>query len=137
MANQNEHKLLYETNKFAIGHIYENAYLIEKSSNKIVFLHSFYGDPNCALISEDNTWGIIGGSSLLLFTIKETIEMQNLKLEWISGLRQIENFKVEILIDPFSENSAMWELDILTGEKRKVKDFFKYRDLPYTEKIEW
>ncbi|KGO86681.1 hypothetical protein [Flavobacterium suncheonense] len=137
MTNQNDYKKLYETEKFVIGHIYENAYLIEKVTKKSIFIGSFYGDPECALISRDNTWGLIGGSSLLLLIFKELIEIHDVELDWIRGLRQTDNFKVEILTDPFSDNSAIWEFNILTKEKRKIKDFPKYKGKPYSENIEW
>ncbi|MEO7049046.1 MAG: hypothetical protein ABI091_27325, partial [Ferruginibacter sp.] len=49
-------RILYETDKWVLGHEFEYAYLISKKDNKEVYMGGFYGDPACGLISENNDW---------------------------------------------------------------------------------
>jgi hypothetical protein len=44
---------------------------------------------------------------------------------------------VEILIDPWGDNSAIWELNIINMEFKMKSAFNKYKDKPYTENVEW
>lgn len=97
----------------------------------------FYGDPSCGLISNDNKWCLVGGSTLRLWTGSEVFEIKDDNLNWACKFRQVDANKVEILIDPWSDNSSVWELNIQTRENRKIKDFANYKDREYTDDIEW
>ncbi|MGD1837575.1 MAG: hypothetical protein ACPKPY_05905 [Nitrososphaeraceae archaeon] len=44
---------------------------------------------------------------------------------------------IEILTDPWSEKSAIWEFDIDSLEFVKIRDFIKYQKTEFTNKIEW
>lgn len=48
--NYPDMRILDETDKYFIGHIYEDAYLVEKSSGQEVLHDDFYGDPKCGLM---------------------------------------------------------------------------------------
>lgn len=130
-------KILNETDKFILGHIFEEVYLIDKETNKKYELGSMYGDPSCGLIDQDNKWCIIGGSTLIIWTTKETTELKADELYWAYRIRQINQKSVQILIDPWADNSAIWELNIMDKSHFKICEFKIYQDKEYTEQIEW
>lgn len=130
-------KILSETNKYVLGHIFEEAYIIDKVTNEKFQIGCMYGDPSCGLIDQDNKWCIIGGSTLIIWTPKEITELKVDELYWACKLRQITQNRVQILIEPWADNSSIWELNILDKSYLKVCDFKNYKDKEYTEKIEW
>jgi hypothetical protein len=137
MTNQNNYIKLHATEKFVVGHIFETAYLTDIDSGQTTIIGDFYGDPSCGLISNDNKWCLVGGSSIKVWTENEVYEIKDDNLKWACKLRQIDSNKVEILIDPWADNSSVWEFNIKTKERKKIKDFDKYRDKEYTDEIEW
>jgi len=65
------------------------------------------------------------------------------ELKNIHSLRAISEYQVQILIDPWSEESSIWQLEIdltkLTNPVMlvKLKEFKDYFDKPYTDEIVW
>lgn len=121
----------------AIGHLFETAYLLDKRTGQTTFMGEFYGDPTCGLISSDNRWCLVGGSTLLLWTESNLTEITDNALYGAFKMRQTSPNTVEILIDPWSAHSSIWELDTQTMKKRKISDFDQYKDKQYTEDIDW
>ncbi|MFN8358692.1 MAG: hypothetical protein U0264_02145 [Candidatus Kapaibacterium sp.] len=130
-------KILNETNKYVLGHIFEETYLFDKETNERYELGSMYGDPSCGLIDQDNKWCVIGGSTVIIWTTKETTELEVDELYWACRIRQINLNSVQILIDPWADNSSIWELNILDKSHFKICDFKNYKDKAFTEQIEW
>lgn len=137
MIKNTNYKKIYETENFILGYIFEEAYLTNKITNQNILLSTFYGEPLCGIISKENSWCLVGGSRLVVWTTDELFEIENKKLIWAYDIRQICKNKVEILIDPWSENSSIWEFNITTKEIRKIKDFNEYKNKEYTEHIIW
>jgi hypothetical protein len=137
MMNETNYIKIYETEKFIIGHVSESAYLTDISTGQTILIGDFYGNPSCGLISNDNKWCLVGGSTLRLWTGNEVYEIKDDKLYWACKLRQTGAEKVEILVDPWADNSSVWEFNIQTRESRKIKDFDNYKDKEYTDDIEW
>lgn len=137
MRQDKNYKILDETDDLLLGHLFEDAFLTIKATNESVSLGDFYGDPTCGLISRTNKWCIVGGSTLLVWTQDEIFRIQDNDLAWVSDIRQINENKVELLIDPWAENSAIWEFDITTKKKNKIKDFTDYKDKQYTDNVVW
>lgn len=133
----NNFKILNETNKYVLGHIFEDIYLIDKETNEKYELGNMYGDPSCGLIDQDNNWCIIGGSTLIIWTAKETTELKVDELYWACRIRQINQKSVQILIDPWADNSTIWELNIVDKSHSKICEFKNYHNKEYTEQIEW
>ena len=136
MQNNNFNKL-YESEKYLVGHIFENAYLIEKDTGKTTLIGEFYGEPSCAIISPNNEWCIVGGFTLKIWTEDEVFEIKDDNLYWACKFKQVDINKVEILIDPWADNSSIWELNIQTKEYKKLMDFENYKKQQYTDEIEW
>ena len=130
-------KILDETSKYILGHVFEEIYLFDKETNERYALGSIYGDPSCGLIDQDNKWCIIGGSTLIIWTLKETTELKVDELYWACKLRQINQNNVQILIDPWSDNASIWQLNIMDKSYFKICEFKNYLDKDYTEQIEW
>lgn len=134
--------VLFETNKLIIEHEFENAYLIEKSSGKELLFDDFHGDPTCGLISKKNDWAIMAGEHLTIWRAdkrnnKQVERIENEELKWIHDVRLKSENIVEILTDPWSEKSAIWELDIETLEFIKIREFREYQDLEHTDTVKW
>lgn len=128
---------LYETDKLKVETEYETAVLKDKITGLILLKEEFYGEPQCALISNDNNWVIVAGKHLVLWTPHTLERIENEELKWIHSIRMKDSRTVEILTDPWGDASAVWELDLPTISYKKIKLFNKYRNKEYTDEIEW
>ena len=137
MLQDKNHIILDETEHLILGHLFEEAYLINKSTGERINLGNFYGDPTCGLISRTNDWCILGGSELVVWVKGEITRIKDSDLFWVCKIRAKGENKVELLIDPWEDNSSIWEFDILTKERFKIKDFPYYRGKEYSEDIIW
>ncbi|MGP9507344.1 hypothetical protein ACT3QO_15295, partial [Psychrobacter sp. AOP7-D1-15] len=108
--------ILDETNKLCLSHFYEYVQLFNKESNQILLTDDFYGDPTFGLIDISNEWAIIAGKNLTLWTyhdgLSETTTFDTQEFSDIEQLRLIDKDNISILIDPWSEYSAIWQLKI-------------------------
>jgi hypothetical protein len=135
--NYPDMRILDETDKYFIGHIFEDAYLIEKRNGEEIVHDDFYGDPSCGLISRSNDWAIIAGEHLTIWTKGKTRKIENEDLRWIYDLRTSDDKTVEILTDPWSDKSAIWTLDMVTLQFKKISDFDDYKEKERTDEIVW
>jgi len=129
--------ILYETDTLWLVNEFECAYLYEKSSGKILMCAEIYGDPNCGLISKNGDWAIIAGEYILLWINGTVTKIENEELKWIHSIRVKEDYLVEILIDPWGNNSSIWELNLKTLNASKRRDFIEYRGREYCEDVVW
>ncbi len=138
LSKESTKNILFETEKLIIEYSFEEAYLIEKKSRKELMHACFYGDASCGLIDVNNDWAVIAGDYLSIW--RKDKKVQCIEGEYLGDIRDIrvKNERIiEILTDPWSENSAIWELDIATLKYHKVRDFDKYIDSEYTDNIDW
>jgi hypothetical protein len=129
--------MLAETEELILGHSFEYASLITKATYEKVSLGDFYGEPTCGLISETNDWCVVAGNKLVVWEKSKGIKNGDDDLCWIHDIRQVGPNTIEILTDPWANNSAVWELDILTGMKRKIRDFTDYKSEAYCDQVIW
>jgi hypothetical protein len=128
---------LHETDEFVIGHVFEDAYLINKINTIEIYLGDFYGDPTCGLISSNNDWCLVGGSELSIWMEDGNISrIKDDELYWICKIRQTAPYEVELLIDAWTDETSVWAFNIKTGERRKIKNYKKLND-EYSEHIDW
>jgi len=99
--------VLDETDKYFIGHIFEDSYLIEKKSGKEILYDDFYGDPTCGLISKTNEWAIIAGEHITVWKNGKIIKVDNEEIKWVHSIRTSDDKIIEILINPWAENSSI------------------------------
>ncbi len=130
-------RTICETQFLRLSHVWENVYLTDIRTRTDVFLGSFYGDPTCGLISTDEKWCVVGGSTCLCWREGTVQEINDPELCWVFECRQTGEYIVEMLIDPWANHSAIWALNIRTFEKRKIRDFPSYKNQPYTTDIYW
>src|SRR5688572_19207434 len=120
--------ILDETDRYFIGHIFDDAYLIDKRNGEEIFHDDFYGDPSCGLISKSNDWAIIAGEHITIWRKGKITKIEQEEIRWVHSIRTNDDQIIEILIDPWADHSAIWTLDIKTHELKKVKDFNDYKE---------
>jgi 6-phosphogluconate dehydrogenase len=130
-------KTLYETDKLVLEHEHEYAFLRDKVSGKNLMADGFYGNPSCGLISKNNNWALVAGEHLKIWKAGEVVKIKDDRLKEIHSMRMKEENLVEILTDPWSNGSAVWELNIGSLSFHKLYDFPYYRDKEFTENIDW
>lgn len=134
---------LSENTIMLLGHVFETAYIVNKITNEESPVFQFYGDPTCGLIGKYNDWCLVGGEILILRTGVDNSVRSIGEFKNIHSLKAIDDYKAQILIDPWSEESSIWQIEIdlhkLTRPVNlyKLKDFKDYVDKPYTEEIFW
>lgn len=127
--------ILDETDQLLLLHEWETASLIDKISDSVLWQEEYIGDPTCGLIDKGNKWAVVAGGHLTIWNQGKTRIVD--ELADIHSIR-IENADtIEVLIDPWSTKSAVWKLNVKTLEKSKIRDFFEYRDKPFTEEVNW
>lgn len=129
--------ILFETAKLKLEYEYEATFLTDKSTGNILWEDVFYGDPDCGLIDQDNHWAIVAGEHLTIWTPRKWKKIEEEDLKWTHSMR-VKNFEiVQILTDPWSKKSAIWEINVKTFEFHKVSDFNDYKDQEYSENVIW
>ena len=128
---------LYETDKLKLENEFEATFLTDKKSGQTLMEDDFYGDPNCGLIDKDNKWAIVAGEHLTIWTPKKWTRINDEELKWVHSIRIKNSETVEILTDPWNDNSAIWEIDTKTFDFKKIKDFEDYKDKGYSENVIW
>lgn len=133
--------ILDETDELCLSYLYEDVQLLDKDSNQILFTDNFYGDPSCGLIDTDNRYSIVGGKHLTLWTCydggSEVTKFETRGFSNIENLRSIDRDTIEVLIDPWSEYGAIWQLTISNKSLSKICSFLEYKNKPYTDDISW
>ena len=129
--------VLYETNQLRLERNSEVVLLRNKSNQKILMKEDFLGDASCGIIDKDGNWAVVGGEYLLIWTVSQYNKVEEEGLKWIHSLR-FKNWEIlEILTDPWSEYSAVWELNLQSFQCTKVRDFNDYKNQKYTEEVIW
>jgi len=67
-------RVLAESNKFIVTSEYEEVYLNFKDSRKRICIGDFYGDPESAAISDDESFCAMAGYGLIIYYLKEPFE---------------------------------------------------------------
>ena len=129
--------ILDETDKYFIGHIYEDAYLIDKRNGQEILHDDFYGDPTCGLISKSDKWAIIAGEHIIIWKNGKTTKIDKQEIKWVHSIRTSDDEVVEILVDPWTDKAAIWTLDLNNFEIKKVKDFDDYKEKERADNVVW
>jgi len=128
-------KTLDETDSLLLRHEFECVELVDKATGIALFEEDFYGEPQSGLIDSNNLWAAIGGTHLTVWCSGELRRIETIKD--IDSIRLRKQNLVEILTDPWSSESAIWELDLETFEFKKTKAFKAYQGKPFTENVKW
>ena len=66
--------VLAESDNFQVYNEYERVFLNIKQISKVVYIGDFYGDPQVALISEDEQYCVMGGAGIIIYYLNEPYE---------------------------------------------------------------
>lgn len=135
MRDNINYKSLYKTDLLEIVSLFEDAYLINLKTKDKIHMGWFYGEPSCAFICKNNNWCIVGGNTLILFKDHTLININEIKDAF--ALKSIDKNNIQILTDPWSDNSSIWQLNIETLKSFKIQSFDKYKNGKYTDNVEW
>ncbi|NLR82359.1 hypothetical protein [Chitinophaga eiseniae] len=124
-----------ESKSLLAGSLYENGYLFHLATKEVTCINWCYGNPTCAVISNDEQWAVIGGGEIL--TVWKDHTTFDIALGWPYDMRQSGPVTVHVLTDPWMEDAAVWELNIATLDVQKLRDFHDYIGKVYTERVIW
>ncbi len=130
-------RILDQTDRLLLGHVFEDIYLIDKRNGEELLHDDFHGDPRCGLISPHNDWALVAGEHLTIWWPNKSEIITQEELRWITAVRHINATCVALLVDPWGTNAAIWSLDVPHGKIQKVRDFKDYENREYTDNIEW
>ena len=137
MGNIDESFILDESEKYILYHEYENTFLHDKVTGEDIDIYNqFHGDPECGVILDDMNC-LIGGNVLVIWQRGLLSVINEELLKDIFMIRRKKDYIVEILTDPWSDVSAVWEININNMSLIKKYDFIKYKNMPYQEHVEW
>jgi hypothetical protein len=143
LKDQPGFRALNENYVMLLGHLYEDSWCYNKLTKEEIGIWRFQSDPTCGTIGRNNDWCLVGGEILVLKTFPDHTVRPVGDLENIHEIRLVSEYEAKILIDPWSENAAIWhfELDVNRAAPTislwKIQDFKEYLDKPYTEDVEW
>lgn len=126
-----------ETDSYVLFTEHENVLLFDKDLNIDVFNIEMYGNVTKGLISLNNEWVALGGEKLIIWINQTFYTIPDSQIKYIHDIRQLSDYEIEILIDPWVTNSAIWKLIVNTFEIIKVRDFNDYHEQPYSENVIW
>lgn len=137
-------KILAESHAYILGHEFEDGYIIDKKAKFNIYLGSSYGDPTFGIIDNNEQWALLLGHTLYLWTPFELSNQDEVNsasgkiFEWPFAARQISDFEVEVLEDPWSDNPGIYILNVKTKSIKRIRDF-KKSEVPYDDNlnIEW
>ncbi len=137
-------KTLIESPNYILGNIFEYGYIIDKKTGRTIYLGSSYGDPTFGIIDKNEQWALLLGHTSYLWTHSELSNLNESHstsgeiFEWPFDARQINDFGVEILDDPWSDNPGIYSLNVKSKSIKRIKDFRKL-EIPYADnlKIDW
>jgi hypothetical protein len=66
--------VLAESDNFQVYNEYERVFLNIKQISKVVYIGDFYGDPQVALISENEKYCVMGGAGIIIYYFSEPYE---------------------------------------------------------------
>lgn len=71
---KNMERKLAESANYKVFYEYESVFLVLKERNRKILIGDFYGDPECAVITDDEMYCIMGGYGLILYRLEEPFE---------------------------------------------------------------
>lgn len=139
-------RILAESRNYLLGNIYEYGSIIDKRNQKETYIGDSYGDPDFGLIDKNENWALLFGHESYLWTSTAILSL-NAELfeckeifEWPFDARQVGDFEVEILDDPWTDHPGVYNFDIKKKSVKRIRDFKKLA-IPYNvdnnPKIVW
>ncbi|BDD10836.1 hypothetical protein FUAX_32680 [Fulvitalea axinellae] len=103
---------------------------------KSVTIGDFYGDPECAIISKDETYCVVGGCGLIVYWIKNPLEefeydkrtkqfqeyfRKPNDIWWITSIQQLKGHIVKFEVNSSeTEEKESFEMNVKNGELKRL-----------------
>jgi len=123
---------LAESKNFIIMNQYEKVFLIFKNENRKVNIGDLYGDPQTAVISDDESFCIMGGCGLIIYYLHEPYEefsynittkqwkelfRESEKTLWIEDIEYLDNSTIIFTVeDADVDNGGRHKLNVNSFE---------------------
>jgi len=124
-------KIIDQTNELLLQHNFESVQLINISDQEILLEEDFYGDPTCGMIQKENTWAVVAGTHLTLWTKNSVTRFETNEFKNIHSIRINDNNTLEILTDPWAIFSGIWSINIDSKKLTKITAFKDYYGKSY------
>lgn len=119
--------ILTESLKYCISFEFEKAYLVNKRLNTRIELGELYGDPQAALISQDESFCAVGGCGLLIYYFDKPFDMgeqgpkPNLRTVseingvtiWVATIAQIDRNTICLSLDGEQDKRIVMDIHTL------------------------
>ncbi|MFA8436823.1 MAG: hypothetical protein ACEPOZ_20135 [Marinifilaceae bacterium] len=127
------------TENYVLGHIEEDAWLVQKSDHYQWDMGDMHGNPSCGLIGPGEDWCMIGGRGIILRKeeCRELIYICRKEVESIHDAKLISDYEVKILVDPWSEYAAVWKFDTRSLKLQKLQDGPYLREQAYRDGVDF
>jgi hypothetical protein len=112
-------RILAESQNYILGHVAVYGYIFDKKFNSNTYLGASYGDPTFGIIDKNEQWAILLGHTSYL---------------WVPTARQINDFEVDIIEDPWSDNPDVYTLNVKSKSIKRIRDFKKL-EIPYDDNL--
>ncbi|MCS3556887.1 MULTISPECIES: hypothetical protein [unclassified Sphingobacterium] len=129
----NDLKILDESPEYTLGCRDEEIILVNKGEKIAICIGEMYGNPDCGLIV--NKVCIIGGEHLLIWDNHQITKLD--MVGHIVQMRIMNDDMIEFLIDPWSNQASVWQLNLKNKIHYKISDFENLKNMPYTEEYTW
>ena len=109
-------KQMAESNNYLILNEYEKVFLKLKATSQLILIGEFYGDPDVALISDDETYCAVGGEGVIIYYLRDPFEEFSTKYKslnqwkiwgrgtnketmWVSEIDQIDSKHIRVELE--------------------------------------
>jgi hypothetical protein len=109
-------KQMAESNNYIILNEYEKVFLKLKYTSQLILIGEFYGDPDVALISDNEKYCVVGGEGVIIYYLRSPFEEFSTKHKesrqwktwgrdtneetmWVSEINQIDNEHIRIKLE--------------------------------------
>jgi hypothetical protein len=105
-------KVLAESNSYQILNEYESVLLRVKETSQLINIGDFYGDPQVALISNDEKYCVMGGDGVIIYYLTDPFEIYRYHAQsaqwkewgrgdenntiWVNNIIALDNNRIEI-----------------------------------------
>ena len=105
-------KQMAESNNYLILNEYEKAFLQLKDNSQLILIGEFYGDPDVAIISDDENFCAVGGEGVIIYYLRDPYE------EFSTDYKSSEQWKI---LGREAGKEPMWVKEIKQIDSRHIQ----------------
>jgi len=126
--------LLAQSPRYLLTHAYETVFVLCRATGQRTVVAHHYGDPVCGMIAPDESWFASAGEGVSVYTFSggaaHYLRSQGAPCH-VAAIRSDGPATIRILVDPWSDQAAVWQLQPGTGRLVKLRDGPHLQDQPY------